>query len=555
MRFFEANPLNHKRTDIHVLSGSGGILAAHQPLVVPMLLRLSRFILNGYVVLVVSKQKGITIVFKTDPLQNVDVNSTFDSIAVIQKYIQHEIEGQLREMFREDLPSIIHRLSQRWIAGRTRVETPYISKSRIKVASERTATPLSPLIPTDQNLPKHSSSSSISHSALNRSVFHERDPSFSEENSNISFNDDSATIPHLENFGAIYGLRSDNLPRRASYSNFKKLFTPLRGLADLAEGDNEANVEWQEGNTFDAVSWDETHSIPSSTSSGEVAEFETLPAIGGGMVTRPRIYYSQSSLLSRSATTRRNSPRADSTTTSPFSPRSTDNVSFGNNDIGEPGDLATLSAEAASVLAWRRKEFLDKFARMHVGSSSGGTSVSESEMYDGESVSPSLRIPTELRDDTHHDRLSTIRSRSFSTSTRRSDNINIGSPPKFTSITDQDGKSHIVLRPGMSNSISHLTTLSHSNHTMSPFTRSFEHFTVRSVPHKPPASNSTAGQLTKARRRRIYHLKTAEVPVIAEEERRSSSPLPPSEFEVSDIEHYFQSPPSSVRRRPSYQSL
>lgn len=58
------------------MAGSRGMLAAKQPLVVPMLLRLSHFKLNSYVVLVVSKQKGITLVFKTDPLQNVDINST-----------------------------------------------------------------------------------------------------------------------------------------------------------------------------------------------------------------------------------------------------------------------------------------------------------------------------------------------------------------------------------------------------------------------------------------------------------------------------------------------
>jgi distribution and morphology protein 34 len=113
-----------------LLGGSRRILAAHQPLVVPMNLRLSNFKLNAYVVLVVSKTKGITLVFKTDPLQNVDVNSTFDSIAVIQKYIQKEIEGQLREMFREDLPVIIHRLSQRWIPGNSKIETPYARNGR-----------------------------------------------------------------------------------------------------------------------------------------------------------------------------------------------------------------------------------------------------------------------------------------------------------------------------------------------------------------------------------------------------------------------------------------
>ncbi|KDQ29686.1 hypothetical protein PLEOSDRAFT_1055682 [Pleurotus ostreatus PC15] len=122
----QANPLNPKQPDIHLMTGSRGMLAAKQPLVVPMLLRLSNFKLNSYVVLVVSKQKGITLVFKTDPLQNVDINSTFDSIAVIQKFIQREIEGQLRQMFREDLPGIIHRLSQQWV--KAKVEAPYLLK-------------------------------------------------------------------------------------------------------------------------------------------------------------------------------------------------------------------------------------------------------------------------------------------------------------------------------------------------------------------------------------------------------------------------------------------
>ncbi|KAH9013312.1 hypothetical protein EDB85DRAFT_2033957, partial [Lactarius pseudohatsudake] len=86
------------------------MLAAKQALLVPILI--SHFCLCSYVVLVVSKHKGITLVFKTDPLQNVDINSTFDSIAVIQSFIQCEIEGLLRQMFREDLPGITHRLSQ-----------------------------------------------------------------------------------------------------------------------------------------------------------------------------------------------------------------------------------------------------------------------------------------------------------------------------------------------------------------------------------------------------------------------------------------------------------
>jgi len=48
---------------------------------------------------------GIILVFKTDPIQNVEINSTFCSIAVIQSFTQREIEGQLQRMFRETSPA------------------------------------------------------------------------------------------------------------------------------------------------------------------------------------------------------------------------------------------------------------------------------------------------------------------------------------------------------------------------------------------------------------------------------------------------------------------
>lgn len=95
-----------------------GILFAATPLIVPMRLTLSHVRLRAIIVLVVSKTKGITLVFKNDPLESVQVSSTFDSVAVLAKYLQQEIEGQLKEVFREDLPGIIHRLSQKWLSSR-----------------------------------------------------------------------------------------------------------------------------------------------------------------------------------------------------------------------------------------------------------------------------------------------------------------------------------------------------------------------------------------------------------------------------------------------------
>ncbi|KAI9013018.1 hypothetical protein BC832DRAFT_276459 [Gaertneriomyces semiglobifer] len=106
----QANPL---RTPSHTLkiNNCSGILAANTPLVVPMRLRISNLVLRGIIVLVVDKHKGVTLVFKNDPLEKVDVNSTFDNIPNIRRFLQAQIELQLRKMFGEELPALVHGLS------------------------------------------------------------------------------------------------------------------------------------------------------------------------------------------------------------------------------------------------------------------------------------------------------------------------------------------------------------------------------------------------------------------------------------------------------------
>jgi len=94
-----------------IINNQSGILAADRPLVVPMQLRISSFRLRGIMVLVVCKTKGITLAFKNDPLESVIVSSTFDSIENIQRFLQTQIEGQLRKLFADDLPRLIHTLS------------------------------------------------------------------------------------------------------------------------------------------------------------------------------------------------------------------------------------------------------------------------------------------------------------------------------------------------------------------------------------------------------------------------------------------------------------
>jgi len=79
-----------------------------------MFLRLSSLQLSGIIILVFSKQKGLTLVFRNDPVESVKVSSTFDSIPAIQRFLQAEIERLLRDLMREEVPAIIHKLSLVW---------------------------------------------------------------------------------------------------------------------------------------------------------------------------------------------------------------------------------------------------------------------------------------------------------------------------------------------------------------------------------------------------------------------------------------------------------
>ncbi|KAJ1835318.1 ERMES complex subunit [Coemansia sp. RSA 2711] len=106
----QANPLRLPSSELPTMP-SIGVVAAAQPLVVPMLLRISGLKLNGIVVLAVSKHDGITLVFRSDPLVSVEVHSTFDSVPSVRRMLQREIEATLRSLFQEDLPVIVHEMS------------------------------------------------------------------------------------------------------------------------------------------------------------------------------------------------------------------------------------------------------------------------------------------------------------------------------------------------------------------------------------------------------------------------------------------------------------
>ncbi|SPO21673.1 probable Mitochondrial distribution and morphology protein 34 [Ustilago trichophora] len=279
----QANPLSKpNRTDIGLFPSSNasrGILFAAAPLVVPMHLRLSSVKLRAIVVLVVSKAKGITLVFKNDPLESVEVSSTFDSVAVIQKYLQQEIEGQLREMFREDLPGIIHRLSQKWLSGEVKSEK---EKAKQKAEAEeslqkqppRTREPIltrsssepSAVLETASapgGTPKRSHSKgkksqqgrsgpSVAGSAASPSnsppkargnVRRPRHVAKAASTSAVLLHNElpvthaspfDAAFPDIENYDPTYGLRPDDLPTHRGFSGLGRLAQRgLGGLKDL----------------------------------------------------------------------------------------------------------------------------------------------------------------------------------------------------------------------------------------------------------------------------------------------------------------------------------
>ena len=292
-----------------------------------MTLRLSRLHLRAILILVVSASKGITLVFKNDPLQNVDVSSTFDSVEVIRGYLQQEIEGQLREMFREDLPGIIHRLSQRWLSGTGtggKVEMPYKDPDSVTSAAGPDDDDLDPNEenPTPHVPSPYNANISPRRRAIQK-VARERRSSTALSESPTSY-----TVFHdIEDYDPTYGLRPEGLPTHSGYEAFGRLWEKARegegrGLGGLmsnsqvgSQAEDRGDVsdsDWdaeEDTRSFDLVEMDDAlrplglgrgprrpRSRKSVVGDEDAVELEMYPAVGGGMITRPRVYHSQSQI-------------------------------------------------------------------------------------------------------------------------------------------------------------------------------------------------------------------------------------------------------------------
>ena len=545
------------------MAGSPGMLAAKQALVVPMLLRLSHFRLSSYVVLVVSKQKGITLVFKTDPLQNVDINSTFDSIAVIQSFIQREIEGQLRRMFREDLPGIIHRLSQQWV----NVEAPYLAKFPPSPHAPEPVT-MAMSAPDLRNLHRSNARPSVAYALANgMRPFHPRGrttsvPSIASTVQSRTRRPKSpepalppdppdSTFPEIENFDPTYGLRPEGLPTKAAFRSFGRLFSkPGRGLADLAEEsiDEDDDAVGDESTSYDIADWDEPPNFTPSDPSvlGDHAgasagiEYETVPAVGGGTVTRPRILHAHSQVHSSSSSLASTSrltqaaveqlPRADL----PRRPHSLFNPYFPPLDVGDQ------FAHAPSIRTYRHYRDLEvPTPPLYHSPPRRALSPSSLHTHESSSHTQTQSVPTPPSTEAL---LPAPRERKRRGSTA---SMSVSAATGVTGTDTTDAR--IVLRPALHGALSALATLEYSNHTLSPYTRSPSHFTVRSGPRNAPPAPPRAPP--RARRRRTHFLGAATAAakaVKAQDEKiedwgagAGASP-PRSEFDAEDMDRYFR---------------
>lgn len=117
----QANPLNIYTANSHE-SFAGydesfvtpHFLLSSDPFAIPLDLKLSDIKINGIGIIVFSKSKGLTLVFRNDPLDSIKVSSTFDTVQVLANFLQKQIENQIRDLFRETLPTLIHQVSLKY---------------------------------------------------------------------------------------------------------------------------------------------------------------------------------------------------------------------------------------------------------------------------------------------------------------------------------------------------------------------------------------------------------------------------------------------------------
>lgn len=579
--------MNVPRPSLDIL-GSPRILFAAAPLIVPMTLRLSSLSLRAIVVLVVSRQKGITLVFKNDPLESVNVSSSFDGVESVAGYIQREIEGQLREAFRSDLPGVIHRLSQKWLSGEVKSategangpgarkhgkgKTSFDKDARIETRTAYTSgkggkgrgirTNMDAQSVGDESISINSEGGTAytSDSSPRRREYLRRvSPAAAPD----VRQDALLSVPEaIEAYDPTYGLRPDSMPLHAGFAEYERLVrstTEGRGLGDVLESSDSDEEGIYDGpgpdDSFEMIGLhditekrrmvgsyrrDSAPDLPRTphrsrynfdsnfSPSASVSGYETIPAVGGGTITRPRIFHTQSQMRTRAASSGSLSAHGSPSTATA---RAKDDASTSSTLAA----IARRSSYGFAPLDGRAEYFAglggvsgSSTPRMShsfsAGAGGGGSFISSpSMMRNGSLPLDNLRPKGRIRSSGLglglglSSKLSSNNSISPETSTRFSSHLatsgysspdsSVPSPPSDgtpfprprpapvdlldrspssildASFSDEDLGLPITLNAARSDACAHLATLTNSNQTLSPFTRGYEHVTNRSCPH------------------------------------------------------------------------
>lgn len=564
-----------------------------------MRLRLSALHLRAIMVLVVSRQKGITLVFKNDPLESVNVSSSFDSVGVIQGYIQREIEGQLREMFRNDLPSIIHKLSQRWLSesgakAAKPPNQPNASPPQMPLRSgfdyplpdgqhRQLFGPASSAASQAGSIPMSNAPSAESHLSMpsKRTPMRPRIIKSPSEVSQLSVADE------IENYDPTYGMRPEEMASAQGYKRVGKLWSSdQRGLSDALYEDEAPDADE-----------DESWQLPSSPIQSETQwsdhdsyirsmqglDCDRLPAVGGGFISRPRVIHSQSQMPPN----RRHSSASHYDHPTPLAvPRSRPMYSRSNT-----ADVERLWLDQETPSLNNRRPYLNTMPSSQSVPSMASSPLSRSLSGDSPSsaASPYSRSSSLFFQPTQSSSYSSLASsRSLSPLTpgeetekprSRSEGRKSPSPPPFLdrrgnsalpdlyNTSDDIEQPGITLDPKQNEMSAHLASLANNHQTFSIFTRPFDHFTARSFP-RPVGKGKKSGKETpgvdripaKGRQKRVHRFGAA-----AEAEKAKSvggTPLMSPRMDddarsISSMSSYFprqNAPPIHLQRplRPGF---
>ncbi|ODV96123.1 hypothetical protein PACTADRAFT_49527 [Pachysolen tannophilus NRRL Y-2460] len=97
-------------------------LMANDSFSIPLNLQLSQIKINSIIIIVFSKKKGLTLVFRNEPLEKIIVNSSFDNISPLKDFLQKKIESQIMDIIKDILPSLLYELSLNYVSNNNNIE-------------------------------------------------------------------------------------------------------------------------------------------------------------------------------------------------------------------------------------------------------------------------------------------------------------------------------------------------------------------------------------------------------------------------------------------------